>query len=103
MMWTVWHRCMAGEMFTFNFYMHWAQLLLCQPGERPVTILSREGVIQGDPLLMDLYEITLAPPGQGAKISGPGASIHVLHGRCGVLQLGTRKCTALKAVDEEGD
>ena len=30
-------------------------------GELPVTILSRQGVTQGDPLSMVLYGITLAP------------------------------------------
>ena len=45
----------------FNCYMHWAQLLLRQPGGLLVKILSREGVTQGDPLLMVLYGITLMP------------------------------------------
>ena len=43
----------------FNCYKHWAQLLLRQTGEPPVTILSREGVTQGDPLSMVLYRINL--------------------------------------------
>ena len=41
MLWTVRHRCLAGARFAFNCYRHWAQLLLRQPGEPPVTILSR--------------------------------------------------------------
>ena len=41
MLWTVQHCWTAGN--TFNFYRHCAQLLLCQTGEPPVTILSREG------------------------------------------------------------
>ena len=41
--------------------MRWVQLILCQPGEPPVTILSREGVTQGDPMPVGLYGITLAP------------------------------------------
>ena len=32
MLCTVWHRWPAGASFTFNFYRHWVQLLLCQPG-----------------------------------------------------------------------
>ena len=44
MLWTVRHRCPAGSRFAFNSYRHWAQLLLHQPGEPPVAILSREGV-----------------------------------------------------------
>ena len=41
---TVRHRWLAGARFAFNCYKHWAQLLLLQPGEPPVTILSIEGV-----------------------------------------------------------
>ena len=44
MMWTVRHYWPAGARFAFNCYRHWAQLLLRQPEELPVTILSREGV-----------------------------------------------------------
>ena len=60
-LWTVQHRWPAGARFAFNYYNHWAQLLLRQPGELLVTILSREGVTQGDPLSMVLYVITLVP------------------------------------------
>ena len=61
MLWTVQHRWPVGVRFAFNCYRHWAQLLLRQTGEPPVTILSREGVAQGDPLSMVLYGITLVP------------------------------------------
>ena len=33
MLWTVQHRWLAGVGFTFNFYRHWEQLLLRQPGD----------------------------------------------------------------------
>ena len=61
MLWNVRHRWLTEARFAFNCYKHWAQLLLCQPGELPVTILSREGIAQGDPLSMVFYGITLAP------------------------------------------
>ena len=32
MLWTVRHCCLAGARFAFNFYKHWAQLLLRQSG-----------------------------------------------------------------------
>ena len=51
----------TGARFAFNCYRHWAQLLIRQPGETPVKILSQERVTQGDPLLMVLYGITLIP------------------------------------------
>ena len=56
----------------FNCYMHWAQLLLHQPGEPPVTILSREGVTQGDPISMVLYGITLVPLTEELRSADPG-------------------------------
>ena len=61
MLWTVRHRCPAGARFVFNCYRCWEQLLLRQPGEPPVIILSQEGVTQGYPLSMVLYGITLTP------------------------------------------
>ena len=44
MLWTVQHRWPAGARFEFNCYKHWEQLLLRQPGEFSVKILSREVV-----------------------------------------------------------
>ena len=41
MLWNLRHRWPAGARFAFNCYKHWAQLLLRQPGDLPVTILSR--------------------------------------------------------------
>ena len=61
MLWTVRHHWPAGARFAFNCYKHWAQLLLRQPGDPPVTILSRERVTQGDPISMVFYCITLVP------------------------------------------
>ena len=58
MLWTVRHRWPSGARFAFNCYKHWAQLLLRQPGETPVTILSIEGVTQGDP---SLWFCTVSP------------------------------------------
>ena len=58
MLWTVHHCWPAGTRFMFNCYRQWAQLVLRQPRELPVTILSREGVTQEDSLLMLLYRTT---------------------------------------------
>ena len=49
MLWTLCHRWTAGDRFAFNCYRNWAQLLLRQPGDTHVILLSREGVTQGDP------------------------------------------------------
>ena len=72
MLWTVRHRWPAGARFAFNFYRHWVQLLLRQTGEPPVTILSREGVTQGDPISMVLYGITLIPLADELRAADPG-------------------------------
>jgi hypothetical protein len=65
----------AGARFAFNCYQHSAQLILCQKGKRGYqhstqlilcqkgkrgyTLLSVEGVNQGDPLSMILYGLAL--------------------------------------------
>ena len=72
MLWTVRHRWTAGAMFMFNCYRHWAQLLICHPGEPPVTILIQEGVTQGYPLSMVLYGITLVPLAKELRVSDLG-------------------------------
>ena len=66
------HHWLAGAGFAFNCYRHWAQLLLRQPGEPPVTILSREGVTQGEPLSMVLHGITLAPLAEELRAADTG-------------------------------
>ena len=72
MLWTLRHHWPAGARFAFNCYKHWEQLLLRQPGGAPVTILSREGVTQGDPLSMVLYRITLVPLAEELRAAEPG-------------------------------
>ena len=69
---TVQHGWPAGARFASNYYRHWAQLFLRQPGELPVTILNREGVTQGDPLSIFLYRITLVPLVKGFRAADPG-------------------------------
>ena len=72
MMWTVQHRYPAGTSFAFNCYRNWAQLLLRQLGEPPVTILIREGVTQEYPLLIVLYVITLVPLAKELRAADQG-------------------------------
>ena len=72
MLWTVRHRWPAGARFALNCYKHWAQLLLRQTGELPVTILSREVVTQGDPISVVLYGITLVPLAEELQAADPG-------------------------------
>ena len=41
-------------------------------GEPPVTIMSQEGVTQGDPLFMVLYGIILSPLAEELRVADPG-------------------------------
>ena len=72
MLCTVQNHWPVGARFAFNCYRHWEQLLLCQPGKSPVTILSREGVTQGDPFSMVLIGITLTPLAEGLRAADLG-------------------------------
>ena len=76
MLWTVRHHWPVGARFAFNCYRHWAQLLLHQPGEPPVIILSREGVTQGETLSMVLYGITLSLLTEELRAADPGLLSH---------------------------
>ena len=61
-----------GPRFAFGCYRHWAQLLLRQTGEPPVTILIREGFTQGDLLSMVLYGINLVRLAEELRAADPG-------------------------------
>ena len=71
MFWTVWHRWAAGARFAFNCYRHEIRLLLRQPGGTGLTLHSREGVTQGDPLAMALYGIALLPLAERLREESP--------------------------------
>ena len=71
MLWMVRHRWPARVRFLFNCYRHWSQLLLLHPGDTPVILLIREGVTQGDPLLVVLYDITLVPLSEELRDADP--------------------------------
>ena len=58
--------------FVFKCYSHWVRILLHQTGEPPVTIMIRNEVTQGEPLLMVLYRIILAPLGEELRAVDPG-------------------------------
>jgi hypothetical protein len=60
-LWTVQHRWAAGARSAFNCYRHSAQLILQGEGRPGYTLLSAEGVTQGDPPSMVLYGLVLVP------------------------------------------
>ena len=61
MLWMVHHRWPVEAWFAFNCYNHWEHLLLCWTREEPIITLIRERFMQGDPIFMFLYGITLLP------------------------------------------
>ena len=61
MLWTVRHGCPKLSRFTFNCYRPEVTLICRPPGGDVVTILSKEGVTQGDPFAMAFYGIALLP------------------------------------------
>ena len=60
MMWTMARRWLTGARFAFNMYRLLSVLILYRRGKEALMILSGEGVIQGDPLIMVLYALCTA-------------------------------------------
>ena len=102
MLWNVRHRWPAGARFVFNCYRHWAQLLLRHPEDPPVTILSREGVTQGEPLSMVLYGITLVPLEEDLRAADPGIISPFYADDLAFDGLGRRSAQLLKLLMERG-
>ena len=70
MLWTVRHLWPAGCRFVFNMYRHEARLII-RNGAASETILSREGVTQGDPLAMFAYGLSVVPLAKRLRIDVP--------------------------------
>jgi hypothetical protein len=79
MLWTVRHRWAAGARFAFNCYRNSAQLILRRQDQTGYTLLSREGVTQGDPLSMVLYGLTLVPLAAMINLQRLAAMIDIQH------------------------
>jgi hypothetical protein len=61
MLWTVRHEWPSGERFTINCYKHWSILVIRGNNGTGVFLFSKEGVTQGDPILMVAYGIGVLP------------------------------------------
>ena len=72
MLWTVRHRWASGSRLVFNCYRHAAMLVLRRRTGPAETILSQEGVTQGDPLSMVVYGLTLVPLAELVRREVPG-------------------------------
>ena len=61
-LWPVRHEWPSGAQFAFNCYRHWATLVVRDTGDGSGHFFqSKEGVTQGDPLIMIAYEIGVLP------------------------------------------
>ena len=60
-LWTVRHLWPSGAHFLLNFYCNWSSLVLQNGNETASILHSREGVTQGDPLIMISYGIRILP------------------------------------------
>ncbi len=54
MLWMICHRCPKLAWFSFNCYRHEIHLVCRRPGRSVLIILSKEGITQGNPLVMAL-------------------------------------------------
>ena len=62
MLWAVRHEWPGGAQFTFNCYRHWDTLVVRNTSDGSGHFLhSKEGVTQGDPLVMIAYGIGVLP------------------------------------------
>jgi hypothetical protein len=68
MLWTIQHKWLFGAPLTFNCYRHWATLVIHRKGGTVQLIVSKEGVMQGDPLSMFGNGIPLSMFGHGIGI-----------------------------------
>ena len=71
MLWTVRHRCSTLARFAFNCYRHQIRLVRSRPGKLTPILLSRAGVMQGDPLRRALYGIALLPLAELLREAAP--------------------------------
>ena len=62
MLWAVWNEWPSSAQFTFKCYCHWSTLVIQDMRDGTGQFLhSKEGVTQGDPLVMIAYGIGVSP------------------------------------------
>ena len=74
MLWTVRHVWPSGACFVFNCYRHWSSLVLRNGNGTTIFLHSKEGVTQGVPLAMIVYEIGILPLIKNLKREIPDAA-----------------------------
>lgn len=61
MMWNIRHLCPSGARYMFNMYKHWNLILVRSDIGETLSVESKEGVTQGDPMDMIGYSIGILP------------------------------------------
>ncbi len=61
MLWMIRHEWPSGARFVFNCYHHWGTLVIRGKGGSMSPLYCKEGVMQGDPLSMFGYGISILP------------------------------------------
>jgi hypothetical protein len=78
MMWNVRHRWAKGSQFAFNCYRHCNLIIVRQGnGKTANVIVHKEGLSQGDPLVMILYGVALLPMAERLKSCARGCHANV--------------------------
>ena len=61
MLWVVRHEWPSGARFAFNCYRHWVTLVIRSEDGTGHFLLRKEGVTQGDPLVVAAYRLVILP------------------------------------------
>ncbi len=93
MLWTVRHRWASGARFAFNCYRHASKLILRRKGKTGYTLLSLEGITQGDPLAMILYGLALVPLADTLRRQHP-ETVQAWYANDGILEGRSSKVAA---------
>ena len=79
MIWSVWHEWPCCKQFTFNYYRHWATLVVRDSEDGSGKFLhSKERVTQGDPLSMITYGIGVSLLSKSSKTHALSSPLHVM-------------------------
>jgi hypothetical protein len=76
MLWNVHHLWPKGSRLAFNTYRHFNLVIVRRGGGKLAHVIrSEDGLSQGDPLAMALYDVALLPLGEKLRRAVPGATL----------------------------
>ena len=101
-LWTVRHLWPHGVSFVFNYYRHWSSLVLRNGNGTASFLHSKEGMTQGDPLVMIAYGIGILPLIKNPKREIPDATQLWYAAADGDLGTFTRLATYFDSLTRQG-